>query len=139
MNEPPIKTGFAGPGAYIPAGEDQGLTATFSAVQIANAFGVGIEHVIRAFAGEFGLLPGAQVDSRQAQDLAAVLLGELPQAGQEAALMKLGAFTPRPDHEWGVGEGALGEESNRMAADPDIPPDDLASRTGSHAASQPSE
>lgn len=62
-------------------------------------------------AGEFNLEADGQIDSRQAQHLAAVL-GNLPLAEQAAESMRLGAFTPRPDHDWGIGEKAPGEESN---------------------------
>ena len=54
-------------------------------------------------AGEFGLGADGRVDSRQAQHLAEVILGDQPLAEQEAALMRVGAFTPRPDHGWGSG------------------------------------
>jgi hypothetical protein len=26
----------------------------------------------------------------------------------------VGAFTPRPDHDWGIGETPLGEESDKL-------------------------
>ena len=119
MRESEIAAGMMAPGEFAPAGEAQGTAATFPADQVAQAFGVAIERVRRALAGEFGLGPEARVDSRQAQHLAQVLLGDLPQADQEAALMRLGAFTPRPDHEWGIGEAAPDEESDRVAGDDD--------------------
>jgi hypothetical protein len=43
-----------------------------------------------------------------------VILGDQPLAEQEAALMRAGAFTPRPDHGWGVGETPPGEESDKL-------------------------
>jgi hypothetical protein len=69
--------------------------------------------------GEFGLATTAQVTSRQAQHLAEVILGDQPLAIREAGLMQLGAFTPRSDHDWGVGEAAPDEESDRVAGDDD--------------------
>jgi hypothetical protein len=63
--------------------------------------------------GEFGAT-GTPVDSKQAQQLAEVLLGDQPQDLQMAALMTLGAYTPRPDHTDGLGEKAPAEESDRL-------------------------
>ena len=125
------------PGGYVPAGEDQGLTARFTADQVAAAFGVVSGRVHRALAGEFDLGPEGTVDSRQAQQLAEVLLGDEPLATREAALMQLGAFTPRVDDDWGLGDTRPGEESDRYAASADLPADVRASRTGSHDESQP--
>lgn len=102
------------PGEYAPAGEAQGIGETFGAGEVAEAFGVEIERVHNAMAGEFALGPEAKVDSRQAQHFAEVIVGDRPQAEQEAALMRLGAFTPRPDHDWGVGEAAPDEESDKV-------------------------
>lgn len=119
MNESDIAAGIVAPGEYAPAGEAQGVGATFSGREIAAAFGVAGERVERALAGEFGLGAADRVDSRRAQHLAEVILGDQPQAEREAALMRLGAFTPRPDHEWGIGEAAPGEESDRVAGDDD--------------------
>lgn len=119
MREPESGAGIVGPGEYAPAGEAQGQAATFEAAAIAGAFGVNPDRVERALAGEFGLPPDGRVDSRQAQHLAEVILGDQPQAEREAALMQLGAFTPRPDHGWGIGEAAPGEESDRVAGDDD--------------------
>lgn len=113
------EAGIVAPGEYAPPGEEGGERATFSAEQMARAFDVAIERVHRAMAGEFALAAGDRVDSRQAQHLAEELLVELPQPDREAALMKLGAFTPRADHEWGVGEAAPGEESDRVVGDDD--------------------
>jgi hypothetical protein len=114
MDKPEIEAGMVEPGEYAPAGEAQGNATTFAAAQIASAFDVAIDRVHRAMAGEFGLGPEDQIDSRQAQHLAEVILDSLPLADREAALMRLGAFTPRADHVWGVGEAAPGEESDSV-------------------------
>jgi hypothetical protein len=114
MNEPRIDAGLEAPGEYAPAGEAQGVDARFSAEQIANGFEVEIDRVHRAMAGEFGLGADGRVDSRQAQHLAEVILGDQPLAEQQAALMRVGAFTPRPDHGWGIGETPPGEESDKL-------------------------
>lgn len=111
--------GIVAPGEYAPPGEAQGETARFTSGQIAKSFGVDRSRVVRAMAGELGLEADALVDSRQAQTLAEALLIDQPQAEREAALMLLGAFTPRRDHEWGIGEAAPGEESDRVAGDDD--------------------
>ncbi len=120
MNDRSIDAGLVGSGEYAPAGEAQGEGGRFSAEQIARSFEVAIERVHRAMAGEFGLDADGRVDSRQAQHLAEVILGDLTLAEQESALMRLGAFTPRPDHEWGVGETPPGEESDKL--EPPEPP-----------------
>ena len=122
---------------YIPAGEGQGQSATFTAEQIAAGFEIAVERVHRALAGEFQLGADARVDSRQAQQLAEVLLGDEELAEREAALMRLGAFTPRPDEDWGIGDRPPGEESDRYAASADQPADVRASRAASHDPSQP--
>ena len=109
--ETPIPAGVVGPGEYAPAGERQGEYRTFSVGEVAEAFGVAAERIRRAMAGEFGLGPDGLVDSRQAQHLAEVILGDRPLAEQEAALMQLGAFTPRYDHVWGAGETPPEDES----------------------------
>jgi hypothetical protein len=114
MNEPRINAGLEGPGEYAPAGEAQGEDARFSAGQIAGGFEVEIDRVHRAMSGEFGLGAEGRVDSRQAQHLAEVILGDQPLAEREAALMRVGAFTPRPDHGWGIGESPPGEESDKL-------------------------
>lgn len=111
MTDKPIAAGLVAPSEYAPAGEAQGIGERFSAQQVAAAFAVDLDRVHRAMAGEFSLGADEQVDSRQAQHLAEVL-GDLPLAEQEAGLMRLGAFTPRPDQSWGLGEKAPGEESN---------------------------
>jgi hypothetical protein len=119
MSEPRIDAGIVAPGEYAPAGERHGEERRFSGDQIAGAFEVASERVLRAMAGEFGLGMADVVDSQQAQHLAEVLLGDRPLADQQAALMRLGAFTPRPDHDWGIGEAAPDEESDRVAGDDD--------------------
>ncbi len=111
--------GMVGPGEYAPAGEATGEHATFTAEQVAEGFAVAIDRVHRAMAGEFSLGPDGRVDSREAQHLSEVILGDQPQAEQMAALIRLGAYTPRPDHDWGIGEAAPGEESDRVAGDDD--------------------
>ncbi len=120
MNQTSIDAGMVAPGEYAPAGEAQGEADTFTAEQIAEAFSVAIERVQRAMAGEFGLDQADQVDSRRAQHLAEVMLGDQPQAEQQAALMRLGAFTARSDHAEGVGETPPGEESDRVDGDDDL-------------------
>ena len=122
---------------YAPAGEAQGQGARFTAPQVAGAFNVDVERVHRALAGEFNLGTDAGVDSRQAQHLAEVLLGDLPLDQQEAALMQLGAFTPRPDQVWGMGETAPGEESDRFAASADVLEDEVASKRSSNDPAYP--
>jgi hypothetical protein len=110
-----VEAGIVAPGEYAPAGEAEGEAAVFTAEQIAGSFDVAVERVHRALAGEFRLGPNCGVDSRQAQHLAEVILGDQPLAEREAALMRLGAFTPRADHSWGIGEAA--EESDKVYAD----------------------
>ncbi|MDQ3694891.1 MAG: hypothetical protein M3464_14885 [Chloroflexota bacterium] len=114
MSQRPIVAGQTAPGEYAPAGEAQGEHARFTADEVAAAFGAAIERVERAMAGELHLEADGRIDSRQAQRLAEALLTELPLAAREAALMRLGAFTPRPDHAGGFGEKAPGEESDRI-------------------------
>jgi hypothetical protein len=133
-----IEAGFVGPGEYAPAGELQGEDARFSLDQIAAAFAVDPAAVARAVEAEFGRHALRGVTSREAQRLSEVLLPDQPLPEREAALMTLGAFTPRRDEEWGLGDTAPGEESDRYAASPDKPADELASRTGSYDPSQPS-
>jgi hypothetical protein len=114
MSEPVIDAGIAAPGEYVPSGEAQGKARTFSREELAAAFGVAPERVAAAMHGELGLAADARVTSAQAQDLAEALLTDEPLDVREAALMTLGAFTPRPDHDWGVGEAAPGEESDKV-------------------------
>ncbi len=123
--------------AYVPAGEAQGQGARFTGPQVAAAFGVELERVHRALAGEFSLGPDATTDSKQAQQLAEVLIGDLPLDRQEAALMQLGAFTPRRDQDWGLGETRPGEESDRFAASADVLEDERASARSSHDPATP--
>src|SRR3712207_858768 len=104
MSDRTVDAGLVAPGEYAPAGEAQGEAARFSAEQIARGFEVEIDRVHRALSGEFGLGADGQVESRRAQHLSEVILGDKPLAEQEAALMRVGAFTPRPDHGWGIGE-----------------------------------
>lgn len=59
--------------------------------------------------------------SRQAQNLAEVILGDQPQDKQQAALMQLGAFTPRTDQGYGKGEAAIDEVSDKMERQGDEP------------------
>jgi hypothetical protein len=126
------------PDERIPAGEERGVRQRFFADQVAAAFDVGVDRVERAMAGEFGLDSGGTVDSKQAQHLAEVLLGDLTLGERQAGLMRLGAFTPRTDDAWGLGDTAPGEESDRLAARPDLPDDELASKRSSHDPSYPS-
>jgi hypothetical protein len=100
-------------GEYAPAGEVSGVGATFSLEEIASAFALEPDRVHRAMTGEFGSAD-LRVDSKQAQHLAEVLLGDLPQDRQLAALMTLGAYTPRPDHDIGLGEKDQAEESDKL-------------------------
>ncbi len=109
-----IPTELNDEGEYTPAGEDQGVNSSFTAEHVASAFEVDIQRVHNAFAGEFQLGPDGTVDSKGAQQLAEVILGDKPQDVQQAALMTLGAFTPRTDHDWGFGEKAEEEESDRL-------------------------
>ncbi|MFM9106657.1 MAG: hypothetical protein ACKOWF_08160, partial [Chloroflexota bacterium] len=106
-------------GPPLPAGESGGEHARFSASQLAAALGVDRTRVVAAMAGEFGLGPEARVDSRQAQRLCEALLDSSPLDLREAALMILGAFTPRPDVDGGIGDAPPGEASDRYAARPD--------------------
>lgn len=100
-------------GEYAPIGEESGVEATFSPEEIARAFSVEPDRVRRAITGEFGSTD-IPVDSKQAQHLAEVILGDLPQDQQLAALIKLGAYTPRPDHDIGLGEKDPAEESDKL-------------------------
>jgi hypothetical protein len=102
-------------GEYAPAGEESGVDATFALDDIANAFDVTAERVRRAMTGEFGSAD-IRVGSKQAQHLAEVLLGDLPQDEHLAALMRLGAYTPRPDHDTGLGEKDPADESDKLVS-----------------------
>lgn len=124
-------------GERAPAGEGQGASARFSLGDVARAFAVEDARVERAFRGEFNLGPEATVDSRGAQQLSEVLLGDQPMDRREAALMTLGAFTPRADDAWGLGDTAPGEQGHRLAASATRPEDELASESASYDPSQP--
>jgi hypothetical protein len=100
-------------GEYAPAGEERGVGTTFSLEEIASAFAVEPDRVQRAMTGEFGSAD-ILVDSKQAQHLAELLLGDLPQDRQLAALMTLGAYTPRSDHDTGLGEKDPADESDKL-------------------------
>lgn len=119
QREEPIAAGIVAPGEYAPSGEAQGIADTFSAEEVATAFHIEVARVLNAFAGEFSAGQGDRISSQQAQHLAEVLLVDSPQPDREAALMQLGAFTPRPDHSWGIGEAAPGEESDRVVGNDD--------------------
>lgn len=100
-------------GEYAPVGEENGTASKFSLDEIANAFAVESDRVRSAMTGEFGS-DDLTVNSAQAQHLAEVLLGDLPQDQQMAALIKLGAYTPRPDHVERLGEKDPAEESDKL-------------------------
>jgi hypothetical protein len=100
-------------GEYAPAGEGRGVDATFRLEEIASAFEVEPARVQRAMTGEFGS-DDMLANSKQAQHLAEVLLGDLPQDRQLAALITLGAYTPRPDHVEGLGEKDPADESDKL-------------------------
>lgn len=100
-------------GEYAPSGEESGTSKTFSLDEIANAFEVESDRVRRAMTREFGS-DDISVDSAQAQHLAEVLLGDLPQDKRMVALVKLGAYTPRPDHVEGLGEKDPADESDKL-------------------------
>jgi hypothetical protein len=107
-------------GEYTPPGEDQGQGRTFTARQVAEAFDVEEARVHNAFEGEYGLGADGTVTSKQAQDLAEIFLGDLPLDGQQAALMKLGAFTPRSDQiEASATTKGEGEQSDKLRSSQD--------------------
>ncbi|HEV2072626.1 MAG TPA: hypothetical protein VGR29_03200 [Thermomicrobiales bacterium] len=102
-------------GEHEPLGEDQGVGVRFSADQVATAFEVDVNRVHNAFSGEYGLDADGMVDSRQAQELVELIIGDRPQAEREEALITLGAFTPRSDTaEPSVFEKPPGELSDRL-------------------------
>lgn len=119
-------------GQYVEAGEATGVSASFTTDEVAMAFAVDPDRVHRAMQGEFGLGSGASVDSRMAQQLSEVLLGDLPLDRREAALMKLGAYTPRADADWGLGSGPPDEESDRQNAAAGVPDDEKVSERSSY-------
>lgn len=99
-----------------------GQGGTFAIAEIAAAFDVAGERVVRAVHGEFGQLPDQPVDSRQAQHLAEVILGDQPLEQREAALMRLGAYTPRADiTDASVDEKPVGEQSDRIRPSEEVP------------------
>jgi len=99
-----------GPNEYTPAGERARVNASFTGEQIATAFEVDPERVRAAIRGEFGADAGERIDSKRAQHLAEVILGDQPLAEREAALLRLGAYVPRADQESGLGEREPGDE-----------------------------
>ncbi len=105
------------PGEYTPAGEAVEPGRTFSVAEIATAFDVTPVRVEQAIAGEFG--SAITLDDRAVQHLAEALLVDKPLAEREAALMELGAFTPRADHDTGLGEKDPAEESDRLVRNAD--------------------
>ncbi len=109
-----VPAGDSETGQYVPAGEAQGQNSRFTADQVASAFEVEVHRVHNAFQGEFGLGPDGSVDSRQAQQLAEVIIGDQPLDRQQAALMTLGAYTPRRDEDWGRGQNNTSEESDKL-------------------------
>ena len=118
-------------GTYVEAGEASSNRLTFTVDQVASAFVVAVERVQRAVEGEFGLGPSASIDSKMAQELGEVLLGDLPLDKREAALMRLGAFSPRFDATEGLGHNPPDEESDRQNAVTGVPDDDLPSERSS--------
>jgi hypothetical protein len=116
----------------VPKGEANAPIGQFTAEQVAYAFDVEQVRIERAIRGEFGLNADDMISSHQAQQLAEIVLAERPLGEREAALMRLGAYTPRSDVEWGLGDTYKGEESDRLAARTDTPDDDLASRNSSY-------
>jgi hypothetical protein len=122
-------------GVYIAAGEAEPTRQFVTAEQVAQAFGVDRQRVLRALGAEFGLGPDARIDERIAHDLSELLLTDQPLDKREAAMMQLGVFTPRRDAVEGIGSEPPGEESDRLSAEADIPPDMLASKDSSYAPS----
>lgn len=98
------------PSEYTPAGERARVNASFTGDQIATALAVDPALVRAAIRGEFGADAGARFDSKQAQHLAEVILGDQPLAEREAALLRLGAYVPRADQESGLDERGPGDE-----------------------------
>ena len=105
---------------------------TFSAAEVAAAFEVEEARVHRAFDGEFGKQPDGSVDSRQAQQLAEVMLTDEPLQQREAKLMRLGAYTPESDDIWGLGDSPPGEESDRLSRSASEPADETPSTRASY-------
>jgi hypothetical protein len=122
-------------GVYIEAGEAAPTRQFVTAEQVARAFGVDRQRVTKALAEEFSLGPDARIDERVAHELSELLLTDQPLDKREAAMMQLGVFTPRRDAVEGIGSEPPGEESDRLSAKADIPPDVLASKDSSFAPS----
>lgn len=107
---------------HHPPGEDQGVGSRFTASAVAEAFSVDIDRVYKALRGEFDLDEAATVNSRQAQHLSEVILGDQPMEQREAALMQLGAYTPRADTiEATATEKPPGELSDRLRSTEEAP------------------
>lgn len=115
-----------------PVGEEQGEGARFTVDEIASAFKVAVDRIERAVAGEFGASRDDRFDSQAVQHLAEVVLGDQPIDQRQAALMTLGAFTPRTDADYGLGDARPDEESDRQAARADVPATERASNRSSH-------
>ena len=96
-----------------PKGEAHSPVVQFTAARVADAFDVEQERIERAMRGEFGLDADDTISSHQAQQLAEIVLAERPLGDREAALMRLGAYTPRSDVEWGLGDTYRGENGDQ--------------------------
>ena len=66
-----------------------------------------------------------------AHNLGDILFGDLPMDRQGAALPALGVFTMRRVAVEGIGSERLREETNRLSATADVPPDEFASKHSS--------
>jgi hypothetical protein len=120
-----------GESEYIPAGERADARASFAVNELAEAVGVDRTSVEREAAAA-GLAVAGGVDNRAAQVLVERLMRDRPLPDRQAALMRLGAFTPRSDTVEGVGDVPSPEESDRQAARADTPPDQLPSARSSY-------
>lgn len=107
-------------------------TATFTIDQIATAFEVAPDRVQRAIAGELHLRSDHHVTSKQAQQLAEVLLGDQPLDEREAAVSRLGAFSPRYDDAWGKGDNPDDEPGERLSDRTGAPDGNATSPRSSH-------
>lgn len=115
---------------HDPPGENQGINARFTVDDVARHFDVARERVVRAFAGEFHLDDTDTVNSTQAQHLSEVIIGNRTQEEREAALMKLGAYTPRRDTiEPSVWEKPSGEDDDTLLAPDSVRRSDLLGDT----------
>lgn len=119
MTKPNLDSNLSNQGDYAPPGEANHTGSRFEAQSIAEAFGVNIDRVHAAMSGEFQLAASDTVSSRQAQHLAEVILGDQPLDKREGALLQLGAYTPRADHDTGLGERLGGIESDRLVRNAD--------------------